>query len=997
MKLLHTSSPILAAAASTAAAPAPAAGKAKEAKPKSEYADTLRLPKTSFAMRPDAAQRPVLLKRTTDELYAWQAAESPALRPEQFILHDGPPYANGDLHAGHALNKVLKDMVLRWQLLQGKRVHYVPGWDCHGLPIELKALQESAKAAKKAKKSTADAAAEPPLTPVAIRQKARELALATVEKQRADFQSFAIMGDWAKAYKTLEPAYVARQLRVFQKMVERGLIYRQRKPVYFSPATQTALAEAELEYHEHTSKSVYVKFAVTATGDASVPEGTNILIWTTTPWTLPANRAVAVHRDLSYVLVRVSPTEHWLVGADRLAALDFLPVDPAARDAAIVARFTGSDLLSWTYAHPFTGAACPVVAADYVTADSGTGLVHTAPGHGMDDYLTGMKHGLEIASPVDDYGKYTADAPAFLVGAPVLTDGTHRVIEYLQSTSALAHAHSFVHKYPYDWRAKKPVIQRATPQWFARIDAVRDTALAALRDAVTTVPDTGRSRLRSYVAGRSEWCISRQRSWGVPLPVLYHVETGDHLMTPESVAHIAAVIEANGGADAWWTLPVAAFLPPGSGLDPTQWRRGTDTMDVWFDSGTSWTLLGENTVADVYLEGSDQHRGWFQSSLLTSIATRGVAPYKKIITHGFLVDEHKQKMSKSIGNTVGPATIIHGGADKKAMPPVGVDGLRLWVGGAEYTRDISLGSKVLQATAESLRKIRNTCRYLLGNLDGFSRDTVVAYADLEDLDRYVLHELAAMADTVHAAYNAHQYYRVVQTLNVFTNNTLSAMYFESLKDRLYAEAADSPSRRAAQYTLAQILEFYVQSFAPILPLLAEEVYTHASPVLGSAHPGYFMGRTWRAAPAEWRAPSLAADLAPLLGLRDAANQVLERLRRDKRIRSSLEAELVLAAPHAATAAFLDTYKRAVQQLTVVSGVEVADANEVGGEEEYAVTLAPGDGNWDPAASAGGAKASVTVVARNAKKHKCPRCWNFWAPSEGALCGRCDAVVKQVGK
>ncbi|KAJ3369773.1 hypothetical protein GGF31_005078 [Allomyces arbusculus] len=939
------------------------------------YAHTLQLPQTAFGMRPDQRLRPTYLKRTTDDLYQWQAAQTD--RPA-FILHDGPPYANGDVHTGHALNKILKDVINRHQLLEGRTVHYVPGFDCHGMPIEHKALQEAAKEAKKQKLPP------PKLAPLEVRARARALATATVATQTAAFKGFAVMGDWERPYLTMAPEYVTRQLKVFEKMVEHGLIYRQNKPVYFSPSTQTALAEAELEYEEHTSTSVYVKMPFLTGPTDSTP--VSALIWTTTPWTLPANQAIAVHADLEYAVIAVASSEHWLVGVDRLADLPFLRTDDGEPAYTVVRTMQGRDLVGWTYRAPFKTEPCPVVAADYVTADSGTGLVHTAPGHGMDDYLTGLKHGLAVFSPVDDYGKFTSDTLPELVGKPVLGNGTTAVLDLLTAQNVLVHQHKYVHKYPYDWRSKKPVIQRATPQWFAAIDAIKTEATSAV-NAIAMVPETGRTRLRRYVADRSEWCISRQRAWGVPIPVVYHAESGEPFMTPQSVAHIAHVLEANGGVDAWWTLPDEAFvLPEMRAKGP--WKKGTDTMDVWFDSGTSWTLLGNDTVADVYFEGSDQHRGWFQSALLTSIATRGYAPYKKIITHGFLVDEKKQKMSKSIGNVVAPDTIINGGSDKKAAPGYGVDGLRLWVAMAEYTRDIALGKQVLASAGEAARKIRNTCRYLLGNLYGIDASVLVLPAEgLTPLDRYVLHELGGMSRIVQAAYRSHAYYKAVQAINVFTNNVLSAVYFEALKDRLYADAPTSSSRRAAQSVLANILVHYSQAIAPILPLMVEEIYDHGRHVLSvpradkNEADGYFVARTWEEAPTAWDQPALADDFGKLITVRNAANQLLEQLRRDKLIKTNQEAELTLSTADPAFRAFLEPYASTLQSLVVSSHVYVTETPDA--DAKYVST---------PDHVEAGLPARLTLTARRARAHKCPRCWNFWSATEGALCTRCTAAV-----
>jgi isoleucyl-tRNA synthetase len=545
---------------------------------------------------------------------------------QEFILHDGPPYANGDLHLGHALNKVLKDIINRFQLLMNKRVHYIPGWDCHGLPIELKALKDGQTLAAKDE-----------LTPLKIRSRARKLALETVKRQCNDFKSWGILGDWENAYLTLYPKYVSDQLTVVRKLVERGLLYRQRKPVFFSPSTRylygafyiadfyikiltlvhyfifsirTALAEAELEYMDHTSKSVYVKLPLV---NHDVDKPIFALIWTTTPWTLPANEAVAVHPDMEYRLVQIG-RDLCLVATERIK--DLQSIFDCNHSAVETSNRTwlGRDLISWKYVHPFGTRTCPILPATYVTAESGSGLVHTAPGHGMEDYLLGQEYNLPINSPVDDRGRYTSEAPERLQGKLVLAEGTNEVLEMLRSSALLVHEHAFTHRYPHDWRTRKPVIQRATPQWFADVDRLKSIALEAL-EQVQLYPSTGRNRLSRYVQERSEWCISRQRSWGVPIPVFYHADSGEPLFTPDSIDFIARILEEE-GSDAWWSLPEQQLMTA-ENWEKGPWVKGTDTMDVWFDSGSSWMLLDDKT-ADVYLEGSDQHRGWFQSSLLTS-------------------------------------------------------------------------------------------------------------------------------------------------------------------------------------------------------------------------------------------------------------------------------------------------------------------------------------------------------------------------------------------
>ncbi|KAF9324407.1 hypothetical protein BGZ91_002964, partial [Linnemannia elongata] len=697
----------------------------KKDKPDQKYAPTLLLPKTDFPLRADAAVREHQFRqRCTTDLYAWQRENNGG---ELFVLHDGPPYANGHLHLGHALNKLIKDFVNRHKVMQGFQVDYRPGWDCHGLPIELKALAEL----KVTDRSN--------LSPTQVRAVAQATAQSAVDSQRQEFSSYAVMGDWTNGYKTMDKDFETRQLKVFYEMMNKGLIYRANKPVYWSPSSKTALAESELEYKDdHRSRSAWVAFFVDQPSDKLVsllPPGVSLqaVVWTTTPWTLPANRCVAVHPKMNYTLFKSStatdPNTVYLAATDRMDEMKvrFTPPKPKAGatttgDAAVefvfetLAQVSGQDLVGSRYQHPLTGeTSLPFIAADYVTSDSGSGLVHTAPGHGMDDFKACFPLGIEAFCPVDGNGVFTAEAGPELEGLSVQTDGTVKVLEMLVTRNILIQEQVYVHKYPYDWRTKKPVILRATSQWFANVGTIKEDALKAIEN-VRIVPEGARRRLEGFVLSRSEWCISRQRSWGVPIPVMYNVETDEPLLTRESVQHVIDLVKEH-GADVWWSLSTEELLAPEYRNDGNTYRRGTDTMDVWFDSGTSWTMIEEKMprphlpfVADVYCEGSDQHRGWFQSSLLTSVALTGKAPFGTLITHGFLLDAKGFKQSKSLGNTVDPAVVINGGKNLVKEPAYGTDVLRLWAASSEYTKDIAIGSTILQQVAEGMRKFRTTAR-----------------------------------------------------------------------------------------------------------------------------------------------------------------------------------------------------------------------------------------------------------------------------------------------
>ncbi|ORX71494.1 isoleucyl-tRNA synthetase [Linderina pennispora] len=954
----------------------------KGKKQPSPYAHTLKLPKTAFPLRADAVNREKQFReRCTDQLYPWQLKNNPGA---QFVLHDGPPYANGDLHIGHFMNKVLKDIVNRYQVMQGRRVLYFPGWDLHGLPIEHKALE----ALKGRDRDSLD--------PMEIRTLARKFGLKAVDKQKKGFREWGIMGDWEDPYLTLHPEYEANQLEIFKSMLAKGYIYRQNKPVYWSPSSRTALAEAELEYKDdHVSTSAYVKFPLNqeSAQRLGVSGGVSALIWTTTPWTLPANSAIYVHPELDYALVRVSgggePASTMLVGKDRLEKIASLL--PPESNVEVVREFKGADLDGLVYNSVLRGKECKIMLADYVSADSGTGLVHSAPGHGKEDYEAGLANGLEVYSPVDDHGRFTSDAGSGLEGLEVLGDGASKVIEMLGEQNVLLHSDKFVHSYPYDWRTKQPIIQRATPQWFANIKNLKQAAWDSVKD-VQIVPEAGRRRLEAFVTGRSEWCISRQRVWGVPIPALYNARTGEPLMTVESIDHIISVFRANGGSNSWWTLPVEEFLLPEYRSSGETYVRGSDTMDVWFDSGSSWKLLEkraeprEGPYADVYLEGSDQHRGWFQSSLLTSTAVRGVSPYKTLVTHGFTLDEQGRKMSKSIGNTLAPSFVISGGKDKKKDPAYGVDLLRLLIGSTDYTQDVSFGPTVFSSFSDTIRKIRNTTRFMLGNLDGFTKDMEVPYEQLQPIDRYVLHELHHFKQRARKAFDKHEFFRAMQALNNFTNSTLSAFYFDVCKDRLYADAVADLSRRSVQTVLYKILVNYTTTLAPVTCHLAEEIWEFSEPVRGS-NGGEFsvFQQKWDQTDAAWDDAVLAEEWAGLKKVRSLANRAIEAARQDKVIGSSLEAELdIYVALDSRLGRLLAQYADSLRQTSITSQVRVHDASQLpAGPAEFVET--------DEIAF-GGEATKVTAVCQRSSLHKCPRCWNLHSTEPEALCRRCDEVV-----
>lgn len=847
------------------------------------YKDTVNLPQTKFEMRANAVKRePELQQFWADEhIYDRLSQDNPG---ELFILHDGPPYANGQLHIGHALNKILKDFINRYQMLCGKKVRYVPGWDCHGLPIELKVLQ-NLKSAERLN-----------LTPIELRRKAAAFAQETVEQQRASFKTYGVWGDWEHPYLTLKPEYEAAQIGVFGQMVLKGYIYRGFKPVHWSPSSKTALAEAELEYPEgHTSRSIYVAFHVRKLSKVLQSKLKRYMpslwaaIWTTTPWTIPANLAIAVNPELNYAVVE-PPANSNIAQQFMLVAVDAVDRLSATlnTDLKILAIVKGKELEGCQYKHPLFDRESPIVAGgDYITADSGTGLVHTAPGHGQEDFIVGKRCGLPVLTPVDESGNFTAEAGVF-AGLNVLGNGNSAVIDALAEANCLIKEESYAHSYPYDWRTKKPTIFRATEQWFASVEGFRDEALKAI-SSVNWIPAQGENRITAMVGDRSDWCISRQRTWGVPIPVFYDEETNEPLLNEETIAYVQAII-ADKGSDAWWEMSIAELLPESYRNNGRTYRKGTDTMDVWFDSGSSWAAVAKgrselNYPADMYLEGSDQHRGWFQSSLLTSVASNGVAPYKTVLTHGFVLDEKGRKMSKSEGNVVDPALVIK---------EYGADVLRLWVSSVDYSADVPLGKNILKQQSDVYRKIRNTAKFLLGNLHDFDpAKDAVAYENLPELDRYMLHRMGEVFAEVKDAFDNFQFSRFFQTVQNFCTVDLSSFYLDIAKDRLYISATNAHRRRSCQTVIAIAVENLAKAIAPVLCHMAEDIWQYIP--YPTSHKSVFESG-WVELDAKWHNPELATRWQYLRQVRGEVNKVLEQARTEKAIGSSLAAKVLLYVP-----------------------------------------------------------------------------------------------------
>lgn len=948
-----------------------------------KYKDTVNLPKTNFDMRANAVKREPEIQKFWEEnkIYERLSQNNPG---ELFILHDGPPYANGSLHLGHALNKILKDIINRYQLLRGRKVRYVPGWDCHGLPIELKVLQNIKPAERQN------------LTPLQLRQKAKEFALSTVNEQRESFKRYGIWGDWEHPYLTMKPEYEAAQIGVFGQMVLKGYIYRGLKPVHWSPSSKTALAEAELEYPEgHTSRSIYAAFPMTGLSEAVKPvlgeflPQLGVAIWTTTPWTIPGNLAVALNPSLNYAVVEVSPLvegvsfKYLIVAADLVERLS----EVLGTQMTVKATVKGKDLEHSTYRHPLSDRESPIViGGDYVTTDSGTGLVHTAPGHGQEDYIVGQRYGLPILAPVDDNGNFTEEAGSF-VGLNVLGDGNQAVIDALTAAGSLLKEEAYQHKYPYDWRTKKPTIFRATEQWFASVEGFRDQALKAIA-SVKWIPAQGENRIRPMVAERSDWCISRQRSWGVPIPVFYDEETNEPLLNEETISHVQGIF-AQKGSDAWWELSALELLPEKYRNNGRSYRKGTDTMDVWFDSGSSWAAVAEQRSelgypVDLYLEGTDQHRGWFQSSLLTSVAVNDCAPYKKVLTHGFILDEQGRKQSKSLGNVIDPKIVIEGGKNQKQEPGYGVDVLRLWVSSVDYTSDVPLGKNILKQLTDIRNKIRNTARFLLGNLHDFDPEKdAVPFEEMTQLDRCMLHRMTEVFQEVTEAFDSFQFFRFFQTVQNFCVVDLSNFYLDVAKDRLYISALNSFRRRSCQTVLKIALENLARAIAPVLCHTAEDIWQflpYKTPYKSVFEAG------WVQLDQKWQNPELAGLWQQLRQLRTEVNKVLEEARVNKMIGSSLEAKVLLyIADEQLRSAIkaLNASQNGIDELRylfITSQVDLLDSPEAVQGLEYSLQ----SDIWD-----------IGVV--NAEGQKCARCWNYSThvgefAEHPLICERCVAAL-----
>ncbi len=924
------------------------------------YRDTLNLPKTAFKMKANLAQRePEMLRQwEEDDLYQ-RVQEATAGRP-LYVLHDGPPYANGHIHLGTAFNKVLKDIILRSRRMAGFHCPYVPGWDCHGLPIE-----HNVDAELGAKKREIDK--------LAFRAACRRYAEKWIDIQRQEFKRLGVLGDWRHPYRTIDLRYEAVIAREFLRFLEAGAVVRSHKPVYWCVSCHTALAEAEVEYFSHASPSIYVKFPLA--GGARELTGSEdpafVVIWTTTPWTLPANLAVALHPEFEYAAVRTQEGEILILAAGRLEAF---AAETGLDLGEPIALFPASSLAGRNCRHPFMERDSLIITADYVTLESGTGCVHTAPGHGREDYLSGLRYGLPILSPVDGDGVFTDEAGPY-AGLPI-QEANGRIVADLAAAGLLVRQDSLTHSYPHCWRCKKPVIFRATAQWFISMEAndLRRRCLEAIR-TVGWVPRWGSDRILGMVESRPDWCLSRQRAWGVPLTVILCRSCGAVANTPEVNQRIVELFAAE-GADAWFRHPIETFTGPDlrcPACGGQEFEREEDILDVWFDSGVSYAAVLEErselaSPADLYLEGSDQHRGWFQSSLIAAVGTRGRPPYKNVLTHGFVVDGRGHKMSKSEGNVVAPAEVI-----KK----YGADILRLWVASEDYRDDIKISDNILEQLADAYRKIRNTIRFLLGNLFDFDPAADrLAYDDLEEIDRWALARYEQVKRRVSRAYDSFDFHHVFHAVYNFCTVTLSSLYLDIQKDQLYTAPAASRQRRSAQTACYEIVEGLLCLMAPVLCFTAEEAWRHLPAAAG--RPEAAALAAFPPANDRYLDEKLLADWEKLLAVRAEITRVLEMARRDKVIGHSLEARVTLATEDDDLAGFLAPRRELLRSVAIVSQLVLADELASGTQGEELTT--------------------VRVLVEPAPGEKCERCWtrseSVGEDSEHpTICQRCASVVR----
>ena len=931
---------------------------------KSEYKNTLNLPQTTLAMRANATVRELEIQKFWEENNIYEKMTAERDKANSFVLHDGPPYLSSEkIHVGTALNKILKDILIKYKSQRGFYAPYVPGYDGHGLPIE-NAVVKNIKGGRHA------------ITEAELRTKCREFAHKNLKGQESEFKRLGVLGNWEKPYLTINPEYEAEQVRVFGEMYKKGYIEKGLKPVYWCAACETALAEAEVEYADHTSTSIYVRFKFDEDSTEKInnkiltgnTKPVYAIIWTTTPWTIPSNMAISMHPRFEYTFFEYKGDVY--VVAQELLSSFLKDVEWEESDINVIGSCVGQDLELLNTKHPLVDRKSPIILGEHVTLDAGTGSVHTAPGHGLEDYEVGCKYGIEVFSPLDGQGIWTDSVGiSDLVGVPYYK-GNSMVIEMLQKCGALLQQQDIQHSYPHCWRCKKPVIYRATPQWFVKVDKFRDKALEAVHN-VKWIPVSGENRIGNMVESRTDWCISRQRAWGVPIPIFYCEDCGEVICSDETIENVAKIFEKE-SSDAWVKYSAEELLPQGfvcPKCGKAHFRKEKDIMDVWFDSGVSWRAVVEkradelgHTPVDMYLEGSDQHRGWFQSSLLTSVATQGKAPYKQVLTHGFVFGEDGRKMSKSLGNYIRPDDIIKN---------YGADILRLWAASVDYRNDIKIGNNIVGQLTEIFKKTRNTARFLIGNLFDFNPAIdYVQYDELKNIDKFALHKLNKLIVEVTEAFENYEFYKYFQCLQNFAAVDLSSFYLDIVKDRLYTAGKKSLSRRACQTVLFENLMALVRILAPVMPHQAEDIWQNIPEVQRGGLISILLS-DWPVVNEKWNNVQLEEDFTKILKSREVVSRAIEPLRADKKVGSSLEVAVYVKADDdtvlkANSADLADIY--IVSQATLATDAPSEVLNEYS-EEGY------------------------TVWVTKAKGEKCTRCWKYRELNEDGICPDCADAIK----
>ena len=931
---------------------------------KVELKDTLNLPQTTLAMRANATVRELEIQKFWEEHDIYNKIINNRDKANKFILHDGPPYLSSEkIHVGTALNKILKDILLKYKAQSGFYTPYVPGYDGHGLPIE-NAVVKNIKGGRSA------------VTPAELRAKCREFAHKNLKGQESEFKRLGVLGDWEHPYLTINPDFEAEQIRVFGDMYKKGYVEKGMKPVYWCASCETALAEAEVEYADHTSTSIYVRFKFDEESTEKINKliagtaGKDIyaVIWTTTPWTIPSNMAISMHPKFEYTFFEYKGDIY--VTAQELLASFLKDVEWEESEIKVIGTCKGQDLELLNTKHPLFDRKSPIILGEHVTLDAGTGSVHTAPGHGLEDYEVGCRYGIEVFSPLDSRGVWTeAVNDKDLEGVPYYK-GNSIVIEKLKNCGALLKQQDISHSYPHCWRCKNPVIYRATPQWFVKVDKFREQTLEAIK-GVKWIPASGEARISNMVAGRTDWCISRQRAWGVPIPVFYCEDCGEVIVTDETIENVAKIFEKE-SSDAWVKYSAEELLPQGfkcPKCGKTHFRKENDIMDVWFDSGITWRAVVNKrsdelgtTPVEMYLEGSDQHRGWFQSSLLTSVATQGIAPYKSVLTHGFVFGEDGRKMSKSLGNYIRPDEIIN---------TYGADILRLWAASVDYRNDTKIGNNIIKQLAEIFKKTRNTSRFLVGNLFDFDPAVdYVKYEDLKELDKFALHKLNQLIENVTEAFDNYEFYKYFQQLQNFAAVDLSSFYLDIVKDRLYTAGKKSLSRRACQTVLYEVLQTLVRILVPVMPHQAEDIWMSVPECQKDGLESILLSN-WPKAKADWNNPKLEEDFAKILKAREVVTRAIEPLRADKKVGSSLEVAVYVSVKDNSV---LKADEDELCNIFITSQAYVTDEKPSGVLNEYK-------------------EDDYTVWVTKAEGEKCARCWKYRKLNSDGICEECIEAIK----